>query len=130
MKSAIIKWSSSQICASCNLKTNQINIKHDKVEYTYFREHYGLRIDRMYVGDLKDKITSIIVKPVSFSDHSSVITEIKLDCNFNLGKFYCKLNTKLLELEDIQEEFDVWELPALQHNPRRATKGKTEKFQN
>ena len=81
------------------------NCMHDNVEYTYFRENYGSRIDRIYAGDLKDKITSINVQPVTISDHSCVITKINLDCNISLGKFYWKLNNKLLELENIEEEF-------------------------
>ena len=72
---------------------------HSHVEYTYFRENYGSRIDRIYAGELKDQFTSINVKPISFSDHCSVITEINLDSNLSLGKFYWKLNTKLLDLE-------------------------------
>ena len=78
---------------------------HDKVKYTYFRENYGSHIDRIYAGELKDKIISINVQPVSISDHSCVITDMNLDCNISLGKFYWKRNTKLLELENIEEEF-------------------------
>ena len=92
-----------------NLNLKDIwNFKHSQVEFTYFRENYGSRIDRIYAGDLKDKITNIYVKPLSFSDHSSVITEFNLDCNISLGKFYWKLNTKLLELDDIEVEFKYY----------------------
>ena len=41
---------------------------NNEIEFTFFRENYGSRIDRIYAADLKDNFTKIWVRPVSFSD--------------------------------------------------------------
>ena len=89
-----------------NLKLEDIwNVCNNNIEFTYFRENYGSRIDRIYAGELKKQISSIYVKPVTISDHSCVMTEIDMDYNISLGKFYWKLNIKLLDLENIEDDF-------------------------
>ena len=83
---------------------------NNEIEFTFFRENYGSRIDRIYAADLKDNFTKIWVRPVSFSDHSCVFSEIKVNGNISMGKFYWKLNVKLLEEDNIEVEFkNLWE---------------------
>ena len=73
----------------------------------FFRENYGSRIDRIYAADLKEHFKSISVKPISFSDHNCVIGEVDVNCNIGIGRYYWKLNTKLLELNGIEQDFSV-----------------------
>ena len=88
-----------------NLKLHDIwNIHHQQVRYTYFRDNYGSRLDRIYAADLKNIFTSISVKPMTLSDHHCVIAKINLDISMKLGNFYWKLNTALLEQENIEDE--------------------------
>ena len=53
-------------------------IKHSKPVFTYFRENYGSRLDRFYVGDLQDSIQNIEVNNITFSDHSTVIMSLAI----------------------------------------------------
>ena len=93
-----------------NLKLKDIwNFLSKKIQFTFFRENYGSRIDRIYAADFKENFTDIWVQPVSFSDHSVVFSTIEVDGNFVVGRAYWKLNVKLLELENIEEGFeDLW----------------------
>lgn len=43
-------------------------VKNNCVKYTYLRENYGSRIDRIYLRDFKDSINDINIENVSFSD--------------------------------------------------------------
>ena len=51
--------------------------KNNHIEYTYVRENFGARIDRIYARDLYNNVKSIKAIHVNFSDHSSIITEIE-----------------------------------------------------
>ena len=85
------------------------NFLKKKLQFTYFRENYGSQIDRIYATDFKENFTDIWVQPVSFSDHSAVFTTIKVDRDFEVGKSYWKLNVSLLEIENIEEDFEeLW----------------------
>ena len=75
------------------------------VEFTYFRDNYGSRIDRIYTTELLNQVPNVYTKPFTISDHSCVIAEIDMDIKVSLGKFYWKLNTKLLELDNMENEF-------------------------
>ena len=72
------------------------NLYRDDIEYTYFRDNYGSRLDRIYAADFKNNLCNIITKPIPFSDHHGVIVDIKLNVDIEMGKFYWKMNTKLL----------------------------------
>ena len=85
--------------------------KNNHIEYTYVRENFGARIDRIYARDLYNNVKSIKAIHVNFSDHSSIITEIETSNIPKTGKFYWKLNTSILELEDIEDLFKTeWEI--------------------
>ena len=81
------------------------HLKHRHIEYTYVRNNYGSRIDRVYVKDLSTCITNIKVTHVNFSDHSCVQTELNLPDIPKKGKSYWKMNTSLLDKEVIKEKF-------------------------
>ena len=49
-----------------------------EVEYTYIRNNYGSRLDRIYLKDPANHIKNNKVKHINFSDHSSVQMEINL----------------------------------------------------
>ena len=83
-------------------------LKHNKPEYTYFRKNYGSRLDRFYIGDLRDSVQSINVNHVSFSDHAAVIMSLDISKLGKRGRYYWKLNTSLLELEEIQNDFSIF----------------------
>ena len=79
--------------------------KKKTIEYTYVRNNYGSRLDRIYVKEIVNYITDINVKNVSFSDHSSVIMNLEIPNIPKIGRYYWKLNVELLERDDIKEKF-------------------------
>ena len=81
------------------------NFLKDNIEFTYFRDNYGSRLDRIYAADFKNNLTNIVKKAITFSDHHGVIIDISLNMNIEMGRFYWKLNTKLLEDDYIEDEF-------------------------
>ena len=83
-------------------------LKHDKPKFTYFRQNYGSRLDRFYIGDLRDSIKDIEVNNVSFSDHAAVVMSLDIDKLGKRGRYYWKLNTILLELDEIKEDFSLY----------------------
>ena len=77
-------------------------------EYTYVRENYASRLDRLYTKELFPKILSYSTIPISFSDHSMILANIKID-NLRTGKGYWKLNSSILEYQGIEEDFkEFW----------------------
>ena len=54
-------------------------LKHSKPEFTYFRQNYGSRLDRFYIGDLRDSVHKIDVNNVCFSDHAAVIMSLNIN---------------------------------------------------
>ena len=83
------------------------NVFNNEVNYTYFRENYGSRLDRIYAGEFKKNFTSIKTLPMSISDHHCVIANLNLKTPIRMGKGHWKLNINLLELPDIEAEFKV-----------------------
>ena len=84
--------------------------KNSHIEYTFVREDFGARIDRLYAKDLYYNVKSIKTIHVNFSDHSSILTDIEITNIPKTGKYYWKLNTSILEMENIEYAFkDEWE---------------------
>ena len=81
------------------------HIKNKDVKYTYVRNNFGTRIDRLYSKDLCDYVKWIDVINVNFSDHSCVKTVIGLPNLPKPGPYYWKLNSSLLELPNIETKF-------------------------
>lgn len=82
-------------------------IKNRNIEYTYFRNNHGSRLDRFYVKDIGNYVRNINVIHVSFSDHSSVMMKLELPNIPKIGKYYWKLNVELLDRKDIKEKFNI-----------------------
>ena len=77
-------------------------------EYTYLRENYGSRLDRIYVKHLINNVVSWNTIPISFSDHSMVISKVKIS-DIKIGKGFWKMNIKLLESEEVELAFkEFW----------------------
>ena len=83
------------------------SVKHKDIVYTYARQNYGSRIDRIYVKDIANYIEYINVGHVNFSDHSSVEMSIEFPNIPKMGKFYWKLNVSLLDDVHIKEDFKL-----------------------
>ena len=73
------------------------------IEYTYVKQGYGSRLDRIYVRDLGSNITEAKTIPISWSDHSVLKTRIKLEHDISFGKGYWKLNCSLLDKSVIMD---------------------------
>ena len=84
--------------------------KNKQIEYTYVRENFGTRIDRFYAKEMYNNVVSIKTNHVNFSDHSAIICELQSANIPKTGNFYWKLNTSILDLENIEEAFKLeWE---------------------
>ena len=79
--------------------------KNRDIEFTFVREDFGARIDRIYAKDLYYNVKSIKTIHVNFSDHSSILTDIEITNIPKTGKYYWKLNTSILEIENIENAF-------------------------
>ena len=87
------------------------------MEYTYVRTNFGSRIDRCYVKDLVNNIQYVKNINVHFSDHSCVSTDFNLIDIPKRGKGYWKLNTQLLDDENIKKGFETeWKRICLNKN--------------
>ena len=75
------------------------------IEYTYVRDNYGSRIDRLYVKNVGNCVKNVKVCHVNFSDHSGVQMCLDLPNVPKVGKFYWKLNTSLLDIPEIKTSF-------------------------
>ena len=84
--------------------------KHKNIEYTYVRNNYGSRLDRLYVRDIANWINDIKTINVNFSDHSGILMHIEIPNEIKTGKFYWKLNVSLLKDDNIKSKFkNEWE---------------------
>ena len=81
-------------------------VKHKDIKYTYIRQNHGSRLDRFYVRDVSNHIVMIDVINMSYSDHSSVIMEVKLPNIPKIGRYYWKLNVSLLDDDNIKTRFN------------------------
>ena len=63
-------------------------VKHSKPSYTYLRDNYGSRLDRFYLGDLRETVHGINVNNICFSDHAAVVLELTLDKIRKRGRYY------------------------------------------
>ena len=83
------------------------NCKNRNVEYTYVRQNYGSRIDRIYVKDIANYIASTRVVHVNFSDHSGIEMSFNLPEIPKVGRYYWKMNVALLDKDNIKEDFQI-----------------------
>ena len=107
-KNSTCPLSKSLLSTVTNLKLKDVwSLLRNGIEYTFFKDNYGSRLDRIYTTDLANSISNIVTKPIPFSDHHGVIIDISLNTSIELGRFNWKLNIRLLEDEDIEQEFKV-----------------------
>ena len=76
------------------------------IEYTYVRDSYGSRLDRIYVKDLEGNVSQSSIMPVSWSDHNAVKVRIKVDDNLSCGRGYWKLNCNNLKHKIVKANFE------------------------
>ena len=102
---------STHICKTLLNINRDLNLKdvwwlrNRNVEFTYVRENYGSRLDRMYVKNLGDYITNIKLNHTNLSDHSCVLINIDIPNIPKTGYYYWKMNTTLLDNKNVQEAF-------------------------
>ena len=82
-------------------------IHNSHTEYTYVRQNYGSRIDRFYCNN-RNNISQSEHLICSFSDHSAIAITVNINTNILIGKSYWKLNTKLLQDNEVKENFKVF----------------------
>ena len=80
-------------------------IHNSGVQYTFVRQNYGSRIDRFYCNN-RDNINSSKIIHCSFSVHSAIHINVTINANITIGKSYWKLNTSLLEDENVKDNFE------------------------
>ena len=86
------------------------HVKNKDIKYTFVRNNFGSRIDRLYAKDLCQYVKWIDVINVNFSDHSCIKSVIGMPNIPKVGQYYWKLNTALLDLPDIDLRFkEEWE---------------------
>ena len=83
------------------------HIHNRNIEYTYVRENYGSRIDRIYCTN-RDDIKNSVVKHVSLSDHSAVLIDVALNAKISMGKYYWKMNAALLDDNEDYHKFELF----------------------
>jgi len=82
--------------------------------FTFRRAEYSSRIDRIYVSkELENKVTSVKVLPVAFSDHCAVECYVKLNVEYVPCKpGTWKMNNYILKDKEFKNEFkkkwDEW----------------------
>ena len=87
-----------------------IENRNRPIEYTYIRDHYGSRLDRIYVKSLSNHVNNVKVCHVNFSDHSAIQMKLDLPNVPKIGRFYWKMNVSLLDLPQIKSSFIAeWE---------------------
>ena len=86
--SYLISESLKNLCN--NLKLYDVHNIYNKglVQYTYIKQGYGSRIDRIYVNKLRNHILYFDTIPVEFSDHHAVLLKIGI-ANVNLIQRQC-----------------------------------------
>ena len=85
-------------------------LKNNDVQYTFFRQNYGSRLDRFYIKNLENYINEIKLIHVNFSDHSSILMTLDIPNVPKTGTYYWKLNVSLLDNVNIKNKFkNEWE---------------------
>ena len=90
-----------------SLKLKDIWFKDNNViEYTYVRENFGSRIDRIYVKNIFiNHVSHVNIVHTNLSDHSCLKFALDLPNIPKQGKYFWKLNVSLLNLPDVNVKF-------------------------
>lgn len=76
-------------------------------EFTYYKNDYAARLDRIYLNKLFNCIQEIKTQPASFSDHLYVSVTLQISSQIKIGRPRWKLNTSLLQNTSIKQNFLV-----------------------
>ena len=80
-----------------------------KSEFTFYRNNYAARLDRIYISKLFDNIGDTITYSASSSDHLCVCVSLELAPNIQVARPRWRLNVSLLEDTNRKENFHrIW----------------------
>ena len=86
------------------------NLTNRIPEYTFMRQNYASRLDRIYAAKYAAGIRFTKTVPVSFSDHSCFYFDLGFENIFLMGKSYWKLNCAILREAGVKDDFkDLWD---------------------
>ena len=74
-------------------------------EFTYYKNNYAARLDRIYLHKLFDCISDVKTISASFSDHLCVCVSLNISPQIKIGKPMWKMNTSLLTVQLIKHNF-------------------------
>ena len=77
-----------------------------KPKYTFYKNNYAARLDRIYLNSLLQNINDTITYPVSFSDHLCVCVSLQVSTQIQISRPRWRLNVSLLKNELVQENFN------------------------
>ena len=88
-----------------------------KPEFTYYRNNYGARLDRIYLSRLFNNIEDVITLPVSFSDHLCVCVKLALNPQMQVARPRWRMNVSLLGIDIIKQNLNRnWNIFQLKKN--------------
>ena len=97
------------LVSSMNFIDVEKKVKGNDTSFTFIRHGSKSRLDRIYTTkSFCDSVISIETKPTAFSDHHCIIAKYKVLDLSNvsyLGRGYWKLNSSLLQNDDINSKF-------------------------
>ena len=86
-----------------------LQAKKSKPEYTFYKNNYAARLDRIYVNKLFSSIVDSSTQSVSFSDHHSISVELNISTQVCVERPLWKLNVSLLKDDLAKADFaDLW----------------------
>ena len=77
-----------------------------KPEYTFYRNNYTARLDRIYLSTLFQNIKDTNTYPVSFSDHLCVCVSLHISPQIQVDRPRWRLNVLLLKDKDLKANFN------------------------
>ena len=75
--------------------------------YTYYRQNYASRLDRIYLSKLFSNIKDINTYPASFSDHLCVCVTLEISTQIQVAKPRWRLNVSLLGIDTVKSNFYI-----------------------
>ena len=95
-----------QILTSFKFKDIYSSSKN-KPPYTYYRNNYAARLDRIYLSKLIANIKETNTYTVSFSDHLCVCVTLELSTQTQVARPRWRLNVSLLGNDSVKNNFCI-----------------------
>ena len=76
-------------------------------EFTYYRNNYAARLDRIYLSKLSNCISEVKTQSASFSDHLCVTVSLQISEQIKVDRPLWKLNTSLLSNTLVKHNFQA-----------------------